>query len=136
MFLSRIPEHYIRHAVSRRMPVFVRSGCDAQGLDKSDTIFTTIFKTRDSQIWQCMQCLLSPDDATGHQNFTLNVVKALNITASFILSREAPHYLCFLCTFYALKFVHSPVSDIYTLSVSISQFSHVHPMVKIMNKIW
>jgi hypothetical protein len=65
-------------------------GCDAQGLDGSDTICTMTLKTRDNQASQCMQCLLSPDDATAQQNLTLNLVKALNITASFLLSREIP----------------------------------------------
>lgn len=114
----------------------MRSGCDAQRLLRRDIIFTTIFKTRDSRTSQCMQCLISPDDATGHQNFTLNLVTALNITASFFIATCNSHYFCFLCTFYALKVVHFPVSDIYTLPVYISNFSHIHPMVKIMDKIW
>jgi len=83
------------------MQVFMQSGCDAQGLDRSDTICTMIFKTRDSQASQCMQCLLSPDDATGQQNFTLNLVKALNITASFLLSREIPT-ISALCVHFTL----------------------------------
>lgn len=102
----RIPEHNNCHAVSRQMSVFMRAACDAQGLVRNDTICNTIFKTRDSQASQCTQCLLSPDDANGHQNFTLNLVTAQNIAASF-LPRTTPIISAF-CVHFTLWKLSTP----------------------------
>lgn len=78
------------------------------------------FVSRDSQASQCMQCLLSPNDATGHQNFTLNLVKALNITVSF--SCHVILSLFLLCV-YNLRFESRPLPSFGHLHVAILHHS-------------
>lgn len=109
------------------MSVFMRSGCDYQGMVRSETICAMIFKTRDSQASQYMQCLLSPYDATGHQKFTLNLVTALNITASFFFFATCnSHYFC--RSVYILRFESRPLPSfghLYIASLHQSILSHL-----------